>query len=129
MTTTKSILLIDDEPDFLDNLSLTLEMAGYKTITAQDGVEALSVLQNQVVDLIISDIKMPHVGGYELYKIVRANPVWSSIPFFLLTGCRFVSDSEVHYGKALGVDEYFTKPIRSKELLFAVGNRLGYSVN
>ena len=102
-------------------------MAGYHTLTASDGAEALKMLKTHPVDLIISDINMPNMGGYQLYNQVRANPQWAKIPFLLLTGCRFVSDNEIRYGKSLGVDEYFTKPIRSDELLTAVWSRLSPS--
>jgi CheY-like chemotaxis protein len=120
MDTDCSILLIDDEPDLLENLSLTLNMAGYSTITAADGFEALDALQNQPVGLILSDISMPSMDGYQLYNRIREDPQWSKIPFIFLTGCRFLSDKEIRYGKALGVDEYLAKPIRSEQLLLAV---------
>jgi CheY-like chemotaxis protein len=120
MKTSASILLVDDQPDLLDNLSLTLGMAGYQAVTASDGFEALAVLQRQPVDLILSDITMPRLDGYQLYHRVRQNPEWAQIPFLFLTGCGFLSDGEIRYGKALGVDEYLSKPIRSRELLAAV---------
>jgi two-component system OmpR family response regulator len=124
METKSSILLIDDEPDLLDNLCLTLEMAGYQTVTATDGVEALAVLESQPVALILSDISMPCMDGYQLYNRIRENPHWNEIPFIFLTGCRFLSDKEIRYGKDLGVDEYLTKPIRSEQLLLAVLSKL-----
>ena len=124
METKQSILLIDDEPDLLDNLRLTLEMAGYQTATATDGVEALAVLESQPVGLILSDISMPCMDGYQLYDRIRENPRWTEIPFIFLTGCRFLSDKEIRYGKGLGVEEYLTKPIRSEQLLLAVLSKL-----
>ena len=124
METKQAILLIDDEPDLLDNLSLTLEMAGYQTLTATDGVEAIEVLKNQPVGLILSDISMPCMDGYQLHSQIRENPEWQNIPFIFLTGCRFLSDKEIRYGKALGVEEYLTKPIRSEQLLLAVLSKL-----
>ncbi len=124
MKTTNLILLIDDEPDLLDNLGLTLEMAGHKTITATDGFSALSMLKEHAVDLIISDIVMPDMGGYQLHQQVCKNPTWVNIPFLFLTGCRFFSDAEIRYGQELGIDEYLTKPIRSNELLAAVSRQL-----
>lgn len=124
MEKTPSILLVDDEPDFLDNLSLTLQMAGYQTVTARDGVEALAILQTRPVDLIVSDISMPHLDGYKLHEQVRKDSRWATIPFLFLTGCSFLSAAEISYGKTLGVDEYFTKPIRAEELLLAVWSTL-----
>jgi CheY-like chemotaxis protein len=95
-------------------------MAGYQIIKAKEGQEALLALKTQPVDLILSDIVMPNMGGYQLYKSLQENPAWAAIPFLFLTGCRFLSDGEIHYGKALGVKEYLLKPIRSEQLLLAI---------
>ena len=81
MSYKRSILLVDDEQDFLDNLSLTLEAAGYHTILATDGVEAIRALEEHPVDLILSDIGMPRMGGYQLYQQTRKNTGWAEIPF------------------------------------------------
>lgn len=119
-----SILLVEDQPDMLDNLSLTLEMAGYQTVKAKGGYEALTVLRTQPVDLILSDIIMPNMGGYQFQQLVHETPEWAAIPFLFLTGCRFLSDGEIRYGKDMGVKEYLTKPVRSKELLAAIRRTL-----
>ena len=124
METTPSILLVDDEPDFLDNLSLALEMAGCQPITATDGFEALQALQSQPIDLIVADINMPNMGGYQLFRLIRRNPRWTRIPFLFLTGCRFLSEAEIGYGKALGVDGYLIKPISVNDLLSAIKDKL-----
>jgi CheY-like chemotaxis protein len=123
----QSILLVEDQPEMLDNLSLTLEMAGYQTIKAREGYEALTALRSQPVDLILSDIVMPDMDGYQLQKLVRETPEWATIPFLFLTGCRFLSDGEIRYGKALGVKEYLIKPVRSEELLAAIRHTLAES--
>jgi CheY-like chemotaxis protein len=117
------ILLVDDEPDLLDNLSLTLTMAGYQTVMARDGLEALEVLQTRPINLILADINMPCMGGYQLYQHIHENPHWATIPFIFLTGCRFISDGEIRYGKAMGVDEYLVKPVRAEQLLLAVWSK------
>lgn len=124
METTATILVVDDEPDFLENLSLTLEMAGYRTVTARNGIEALVELQRQPVDLILSDIKMPFMNGYQLQAEVWQNPQYANVPFLLLSGCRFLSDAEIRYGKGLGITEYFAKPIRVETLLLAIWSTL-----
>ena len=124
METIPCVLLVDDEPDFLDNLSLALEMAGCQPITATNGFEALQVLQSQPIDLIVADINMPNMGGYQLYRLIRRNPRWIGIPFLFLTGCRFVSEAEIGYGKRLGVDGYLIKPISVNELLSAIKDKL-----
>jgi DNA-binding response OmpR family regulator len=122
MSTTVSILVVDDEPDLLDNIVLALEAEDYRVFTAHDGIEALTVLQSQPVDLILADIAMPDMNGYQLYERVRENPEWVLIPFIFLTARTM--DSDIRYGKELGVDDYLTKPIRTADLLAAVRGKL-----
>jgi DNA-binding response OmpR family regulator len=118
----RSILVVDDQPDLLDSLALTLEAAGYEAMTANDGLEALSLLQAHTVDLILADIAMPQMNGYQLYERVRANPLWTTIPFLFLTARTL--DSDIRYGKELGVDDYLTKPIQPEDLLAVVRGKL-----
>jgi DNA-binding response OmpR family regulator len=122
MSTTVSILVVDDEPDLLENIVLALEAENYHVLTAHDGVEALTVLQSQPVNLILADIAMPDMNGYQLYERVRESPNWVIIPFIFLTARTM--DSDVRYGKELGVDDYLTKPIRIADLLAAVRGKL-----
>jgi DNA-binding response OmpR family regulator len=122
MGVTASILVVDDEPDLLENIVLALEAENYHVLTADDGVEALAVLQSQPIDLILADIAMPDMNGYQLYERVRENPEWLLIPFIFLTARTM--DSDIRYGKELGVDDYLTKPIRTTDLLAAVRGKL-----
>jgi DNA-binding response OmpR family regulator len=117
-----TILVADDQPDLLDMIALTLEAAGYRVIQAGDGNAALAILQSQPVDLILADIAMPGMNGYQLYQRVRENPAWVLIPFVFLTARAL--DSDIRYGKELGVDDYLTKPIQPEDLLAAVQGRL-----
>lgn len=122
MSTSVSILVVDDEPDLLDNIVLALEVENYHVLTANDGLEALEILQSQPVDLILADVAMPDMNGYQLYERVRQNPAWVIIPFIFLTARTM--DSDIRYGKELGVDDYLTKPIRSADLLATVRGKL-----
>jgi DNA-binding response OmpR family regulator len=116
------ILIVDDQPELLDNLRLTLEAAGYQILTAADGIEALGILQAQAVDLILADIAMPGMNGYQLYERVRQNPDWTFMPFIFLTARTL--DSDIRFGKELGVDDYLAKPIQPEDLLAAVSGKL-----
>jgi DNA-binding response OmpR family regulator len=116
------ILLVDDEPDMLDNLSLALQIADYPHAIARDGMEALEILQTQPIQLILSDIIMPRMDGYHLYQQVRENPLWAAIQFIFLTGCWL--DSEVRYGKELGVDDYLVKPVKTEHLIAVIQGKL-----
>jgi len=117
-----TILVVDDQPDLLENITLTLASAGYRVVTASTGLEALAALQTRPVDLILADIAMPQMNGYQLYERVRENPKWIPIPFLFLTVRTM--DSDIRYGKELGVDDYLTKPIQPEDLLAAIHGRL-----
>lgn len=120
--TATTILVVDDHPDLLESLQLTLSAGGYYVLTALDGAEALDILESHKVDLILADIAMPRVNGYQLYERVRENEEWLLIPFIFLTARTL--DSDIRYGKELGVDDYLTKPIQPEDLLAAVQGKL-----
>ncbi len=122
MDTNVTILVVDDEPDLLDNISLALEVEAYHVLTAGDGIEAVAALKSHPVSLILADIAMPNMNGYQLYERVRENPKWVAIPFIFLSARTM--DSDIRYGKELGVDDYLTKPIRAADLLAAVRGKL-----
>jgi DNA-binding response OmpR family regulator len=117
-----SILIVDDQLTLRDNVKQLLEETGYRALTASDGVEALAVLQSQPVDLILADIAMPGMNGYQLYERARENPQWVKIPFIFLTARTL--DSDIRYGKQLGVDDYLVKPFQLEDLLATVEGKL-----
>ena len=116
------ILVVEDQPALLENMQMALELSGYYTLGAADGIAALGVLRTQPVDLILADIAMPHMNGYQLYEAVRANPQWALIPFVFISARGL--DSDVRYGKAMGVDDYLIKPFEVADLLAVVQGRL-----
>ncbi|MFV9505557.1 MAG: response regulator transcription factor [Oscillochloridaceae bacterium umkhey_bin13] len=120
--TQATILVVDDQPELLEGLALTLEVAGYQIYCAEDGYRALAILETNTVDLIIADIAMPELNGYQLYEQVRQRQAWLSIPFLFLSARSL--DSDIRYGKAMGVDDYLTKPIKPEDLLASVAGRL-----
>ncbi len=122
MNPSASILAVDDEPDLLEDISLALEAENYQVLTAHNGVAALKVLQSHPIDLILADIAMPDMNGYQLYEQVRQNPKWITVPFIFLTARTM--DSDIRYGKELGVDDYLTKPIRAVDLLAVVRGKI-----
>jgi DNA-binding response OmpR family regulator len=117
-----SILIVDDQPALLRHIKMTLEAAGYGVWVAEDGNEALEILASQQVDLILADIAMPRMNGYQLFNEVQQNPQWMAIPFIFLTARAL--DSDVRFGRTMGVDDYLTKPIQPEDLLAAVQGRL-----
>lgn len=114
------VFLVEDERTLVQNLKIFLEMNDFKLISALNGKEGLDKLSNleQLPDLIISDILMPEMDGYDLYMKVSENPEWSRIPFIFLSGK--AEPDDVRFGKLLGADDYITKPFKSHELLIRI---------
>ena len=75
--TSPMVLIVDDEPDVIQALKFRLETAGYETLTASSGAEALDQLHNHNVDLLLTDLMMPEIDGLELTRLVKANPSWT----------------------------------------------------
>jgi len=118
----KTILLIEDNTDILENTSEILELAGYRVLTAPNGKLGVEAALVDPPDLIICDIMMPVLDGYGVFHLVRKNPDLAHIPFIFLTA---KSDrSDLRKGMELGADDYITKPYTDTELLNAVERRL-----
>lgn len=117
-----SILLVDDDPAILEGVADLLELYGYDVTTAIDGHKALQTMQHSVPDLVISDIMMPNMDGYEFFEMVRDNPAWTPIPFIFLTARGQRTD--IRRGQSLGADAYLTKPFEPEDLIIAVQARL-----
>ncbi len=109
------VLVVDDEPHLLKLVRSNLEAAHYKVITAMDGTSALAVLQEEGADLVVLDIMMPGVDGFEVLQKIRE---FSVVPVILLTA----KDQEVDVvrGLRLGADDYVRKPFSVHELLARV---------
>jgi DNA-binding response OmpR family regulator len=108
----KTVLLVDDEKRMLDLLDLYISPHGYKCIKKQSGKDAITFLENERVDLIILDIMMPDMDGWETCKKIREI---SDVPIIMLTA-RDDKD-EVVKGLKIGADDYVTKPFNEEELL------------
>lgn len=112
-----NIFLIEDDEVLVQNLKLFMEMHNINLVSSSNGKEGLELLSNleQLPDVIISDILMPEMDGYDFYMKVAENTQWSRIPFFFLSGK--AEPDDVRFGKMLGADDYITKPFKAKELL------------
>jgi two-component system sensor histidine kinase/response regulator len=117
-----TLLLVDDDPAILEGVADLLVLHGYNIITATDGVEALQAMHDRTPDLVISDIMMREMDGYEFYEAVRQNPAWTMLPFIFLTARGQAID--VRRGHSLGADAYLTKPFEPEDLLIAIRARL-----
>ncbi|MFH1194853.1 MAG: response regulator [bacterium] len=116
------ILIVEDEKSLQRNIALLLSNENYEVFTADDGMEALKILKENTPDLIISDIMMPYLDGFELFQKVKENSRTKIIPFIFLTAK--TSFTSIRQGMNLGADDYITKPFNSDELLRAVKIRL-----
>jgi two-component system sensor histidine kinase/response regulator len=117
-----TLLLVDDDLAILEGVADLLELHGYNIITATDGVEALEAMHEKAPDLVISDIMMREMDGYEFYEAVRKNPAWTMLPFIFLTARGQTID--IRRGHSLGADAYLTKPFEPEDLLIAIRARL-----
>jgi DNA-binding response OmpR family regulator len=115
MAAAKTILVVDDEPRLVSLVETYLTQSGFRVMTASNGREAISVAERQEPDLIILDIMMPEMDGYEFMRIYRAN---HDTPIIMLTA-RVDSDEKVA-GLEAGADDYLTKPFRPRELMARV---------
>ncbi len=110
-----TVLVVEDHPDQRDLLEIVLQREGYKVLTAGNGVEALDRLHNETVDLILTDIMMPQMDGFELVRRVRNVDHFQGIYIILITA-RIQEQDRVR-GLDLGANDYITKPFSFSELL------------
>lgn len=118
----KSILVIDDNPDIRDNTAEILELAGYKTFTAENGKQGVDLAIKEKPSIIICDIMMPELDGYGVLHLVRKNADTQDIPFIFLTAK--TERNDFRKGMEMGADDYITKPFDDIELLNAIEVRL-----
>jgi len=122
----QKILVVDDDPDILDALTMILESRGYYVTTAQDGIEALAKLEAEKPDLMILDLLMPKMDGFAVYKELQ-DPKWAKhkdMPILILTSVREEASRrryELETGVELDIDDYVEKPFPPDILLERVG--------
>lgn len=117
-----SILVIDDNPDIRDNTAEILELAGYKTLTAENGRQGVDLAIKEKPSVIVCDIMMPELDGYGVLHLLRKNADTQNIPFIFLTAK--TERSDFRKGMEMGADDYITKPFEDIELLNAIEIRL-----
>jgi two-component system alkaline phosphatase synthesis response regulator PhoP len=114
------ILVVDDDPDFVESVKMMLEDRGYEVITAYDGIEGLQKVKESFPGLIILDVMMPNKDGYAVCHELKSDPQYSRIPILLLTAV--VSEmSKTTYTHRMGMeveaDDYIDKPVEPSELV------------
>ncbi|REG83539.1 response regulator transcription factor [Algoriphagus antarcticus] len=110
------ILLVDDEPNILLSLDFLFKKEGYQVLIARDGEEAMALIRDEIPDLIILDIMMPKVDGYEVCAFVKENYLKTKVVFLSAKS----KEKDLQKGLALGADKYLTKPFSTKEIVAEV---------
>jgi two-component system alkaline phosphatase synthesis response regulator PhoP/two-component system response regulator VicR len=111
----RKILVVDDERHIVRLVQVNLEKVGYQVLTAYDGVEALEQVAKENPDMIILDVMMPRMDGFEVLKKLQADPKTRDIPVIMLTAK--AQDADIFRGWSSGVSSYLTKPFNPRELL------------
>jgi len=118
----KYILIVDDAPNIVLSLEFLMKKEGYDVHSVSNGEEAMTAIAEKIPDLILLDVMMPRMDGYEVCQELRANPDWQDIKILMLTAKG--RDVEREKGLALGADDYVTKPFSTQELVEKVNTLL-----
>jgi chemosensory pili system protein ChpA (sensor histidine kinase/response regulator) len=116
-------LVVDDSITMRRVTQRLLERNSFRVVTAKDGLEAIGVLQDHHPDIILLDVEMPRMDGYEFAKHVRNNPHTARVPIVMITSR--VSDKHKARAIEVGVNDYLGKPYQERQLLEAVRHQLG----
>jgi CheY-like chemotaxis protein len=116
------ILIAEDERDIRDLVAFTLRFAGYEVFTAANGEEAVELAPNVNPDLILMDVRMPRMTGYEACRIMKLNPDLKDIPIVFLSAKG--QETEIQQGLEAGAEEYLLKPFAPDQLTSHVKNIL-----
>ena len=116
------ILVIDDDRHFLESVREILELEDYHVLIANNGADGIRLAQKKAPALIICDVMMPGVNGYDVLAAIRDHPITQSIPMLFLASKR--SQFNLSRGKGLGADDFLVKPFSAEDLLFSVADRL-----
>jgi two-component system, sensor histidine kinase and response regulator len=108
------IMVVDDSPDILSVTEAILFSAGYEVITSTQGLIALQIMTLMPPDLIVLDVNMPQIDGYEMTRRIRSNPEWDNVPILLFTA---LDRTQAALGLECGADDILGKPVSIDELL------------
>ena len=114
----QTILIVDDEPNIVVPLQFLMEKNGYQALVAQSWEEALEAVSKYSPDLVLLDIMLPGIDGFEVCEIVKLNPEWKHIKIIFLTAKG--RDVDIAKGMVLGADEYIAKPFSNKQIVESV---------
>ncbi len=113
------VLIVDDEPNIVTALEFLLQQSGFEVAVAPNGEEGLRRVETFAPDLVLLDVMMPRISGYEVCRRMRERPEWKHIKIVMLSAKG--RDVEVSKGVSLGADLYVTKPFSNTELVAKIG--------
>ena len=119
---TKTILIVDDIPTIRNLAKFALSKGGFAILEAENGSVGLSITKTKNIDLVISALNMPVMGGFDLAKAMKADPKTENIPIFILT--KDTNPEDAQYGKELGIRAWIIKPFVPDRLVEAVKKAL-----
>jgi DNA-binding response OmpR family regulator len=122
----QTILIVEDEPDVVTYLSTLLDDAGYDTVAAEDGDQALEKVKASPPDLITLDITMPHTSGVKFYREMKESDKWNRIPIIIVTGISTDFEKFISTRRQVPPPEgYLQKPIDRQKMLAMIKRHLG----
>jgi len=110
----KRILIVDDQKDIVELIRFKMENEGFECLVAFDGEEGLQKAKKEVPDLILMDIMMPKINGYQVCRLLKSDENYKNIPIIMLSAKD--QESDKFWGKESGADDYITKPFNFEEL-------------
>lgn len=111
----KRVLIVDDEPNIVISVEFLMKREGFEVSVARDGEEGLAAIRQQRPDLVVLDVMMPKLNGFEVCEAVRADPDLSGVRILMLTAKG--REAEIKKGIELGADTYMPKPFSTRELV------------
>lgn len=118
----KVVLIADDSPTIRKFVSFSLTMQGFEVIAACDGMEAMELIPGHKIDLIITDLNMPNMDGFELIKTIRQNAEYEDVPIIILSS--LAGSEEIEKGMSIGANSYMVKPFDPKRIQYEVAKYL-----
>jgi DNA-binding response OmpR family regulator len=109
------VLVADDDPIVRELIVYKLETEGYEVVVAEDGTSALSAVRENVPDIVVLDVHMPGLSGFDVCRMMRADPASARVPVIMLTAS--VQEADISTGFVSGADDYVGKPFSPRELV------------
>lgn len=121
------ILIVDDDPDVLENILIVLDTQPYRLATARDGKKCIEMIEQEVPDLLVLDLLMPRMDGWGVIREMRSEPRYANVPIMVLT--TVIEDAsrrryELETGMAMEIQDYVQKPIKPQDLIQRVESLL-----